>query len=380
MGNTPNDGNTQDVYSQNAFNYNNIKASINSIKQLNESLNKPLSESVFDLVNCFICLSPAIDPVSCPKCNNFACKNCFSKYFGNKNVINCPFCKQEISSYQLKKKDIIEEIENILNQNQNNQEKIEQLKKLSEEKKKFWDNQTNSVNKFLNRINEYKKTLEEYVHEEEKFFQNCLKVTTNILAEFNININKLKDSLLSYNKTFEESKDFDKFTKNNKYDKQIKELIREILYLERKHFNEKNKGELENILKDSKFCAPSLITFKLNNIKLDKYNSKDIKEKTVKLRNDDLGEYEFKFIQNPITKDVNCSFNFTPDYDKEMSAFVKLTKTDIKGYYKNYPIKFINKEGRKFCYQNTIPFDEFKEGISRSYIFTPLIRLYSILS
>jgi hypothetical protein len=138
MGNKPNDSTSKDVYSQYIHhNINNIKESINVMKKINEELNKPLSASVLDLMNCFICLCPAIDPVSCPRCNNFACHDCFERYFGNKTKIACPFCKQEIEYYELERKTIIEEIESILNQYPNNQEKIYHLNQLAEQKKIF---------------------------------------------------------------------------------------------------------------------------------------------------------------------------------------------------------------------------------------------------
>ena len=44
------------------------------LSDLTESLNRNLTESVFDFMNCFICLSRTKEPLSCPKCNNFACK------------------------------------------------------------------------------------------------------------------------------------------------------------------------------------------------------------------------------------------------------------------------------------------------------------------
>ena len=47
------------------------------INELEEPINKNLSQSVMDIANCFICLSQAINPLSCPKCYNFACELCF---------------------------------------------------------------------------------------------------------------------------------------------------------------------------------------------------------------------------------------------------------------------------------------------------------------
>ena len=251
---------------------------------------------------------------------------------------------------------------------------------MAEEKKKFWDEQTFSVNKFIKKINDYKNIFVGYLNEEEIFFKNCLKMISNILINFDENINKLLDFLLSYNQTYGDSiKKFEDFkSKNNNYDNKIKEIIKGILSLERKHFNEKNKGEIETFLSDPKFCVPSLKSIQLNTVQLDKYNINFIKEKTIKLRNSYLGVYEFKFLQNPITKDVNCTFNFILKEDDDISAFVTLIKQDKEGYLKGFPLKFMKKEGQKYFYQSTIPFEEFKEGISRSYKFRPNINLFSV--
>ena len=54
------------------------------LNSLNDSLNKDLSQSVFDLVKCFICYNQVVDPLSCPKCNNFACSKCLEMYFQKK--------------------------------------------------------------------------------------------------------------------------------------------------------------------------------------------------------------------------------------------------------------------------------------------------------
>lgn len=380
MGNKPNDS-SSNIYSQYASHYNfrNIKESINAMKRINEELNKPLSASVLDLMNCFICLSPAIEPVSCPRCNNFACHNCFERYFGDKSKIPCPFCKQEIEFYELERKTIIEEIEIILNQYQNNQDKIDRLTHLAEEKKKYWNEQTSSVNQYIKRINDYKKIFEEYINEEEIFFNNCLKMLLTIKTNFNENINELMDSLSSFNQNNNGDANYKEFnSKNVNYDNKIKEIIKEILSLERKHFNEKNKGDIENFLRNPKFCVPALTSIKLPSVQIEKYDSNYISSKTVNLKNKYLGNYEIKFMQISMTKNVGCSFSFTLDEDYDISAFVQLIKQERDGYSKNFPMKFVERRGLTYYYQYTIPFEEFKDGVDRSFVMVPEVKLFSI--
>ena len=108
--------NKNEVNALNDFRFmNNIKSNYQLINEINDSINKSLSQSVLDLVNCFICLSPANEPLSCPKCNNFACKKCLEIYFGRNEEKKCPICKSIIQLSELKENKIIEEIENILN-------------------------------------------------------------------------------------------------------------------------------------------------------------------------------------------------------------------------------------------------------------------------
>lgn len=112
----------------------NIKSSFRALEDLNQTLNKNLSQSVFDLVNCFICLSPAKEPMSCPKCNHFCCKKCFESFFKDETTKKCPICKQDITFNELNKNTIIQDIENILNK-QGNTNKVKELSKLINEKK-----------------------------------------------------------------------------------------------------------------------------------------------------------------------------------------------------------------------------------------------------
>jgi len=56
---------------------------------INEGLKKNLTQSVVDLLSCYICLDKVDDPLLCPKCNNFACRKCLKKYFGKEQKKNC---------------------------------------------------------------------------------------------------------------------------------------------------------------------------------------------------------------------------------------------------------------------------------------------------
>ena len=61
-----------------------------------------------------------------------------------------------------------------------------------------------------------------------------------------------------------------------------------------------------------------------------------------------------------------------------MSAFIQLKKEEKDGYNKSFPMKFVEKQGLTYFYQYTIPFEEFKEGVNRSFILIPEVKLFGI--
>ena len=113
----------------------NIKGSYNLLNELVNSLNKNISDSVMDLTKCFICLCPVNKPLTCPNCNNFACKKCLQTYFEGSYTKKCPLCKQEIKFNELKKHQIISEIEKIMNKDNTRIDKVNELSNLIKEKK-----------------------------------------------------------------------------------------------------------------------------------------------------------------------------------------------------------------------------------------------------
>ena len=154
-----------------------IKNSFSLLNNISDSLNKNLSQSVMDLVNCFICLSPATNPLSCPKCNNFACKACLETYFLGAVTKKCPLCKQDIKLVEMKENKVIGEIESILHKENSKKNKIE-------EKKNIWENQTSKINIIIERICKYQESLESYKKEYELFFSNCQKIVQDTFINY----------------------------------------------------------------------------------------------------------------------------------------------------------------------------------------------------
>ena len=130
----------------------NIRDSISILNNLNDSINLKISDSVGDLINCIICLGSVNDPLSCPNCNNFACKKCLEKYFNSNVNAKCPICKGDVKLYQFKENTIINEVQNILTSNNSNINKIDELSKLIKQKKKDWFDQSQELDILINKI------------------------------------------------------------------------------------------------------------------------------------------------------------------------------------------------------------------------------------
>ena len=106
-------------------------------------------------MRCFICLEPAEDPMTCPKCNNFGCKKCLESYFKNSSIKRCPLCKQDINLKELKENLIVKNIEAILNKNNNKADKVKELSDLILKKKQDLKGESKSISIILDRIFKY---------------------------------------------------------------------------------------------------------------------------------------------------------------------------------------------------------------------------------
>ena len=183
----------------NNFIGNNLKSSLLLLNEINDTINKNISQSVLDLVNCFICLSQVNKPLTWPKCNNFACKKCLEKYFGGEPQKKCPLCKREIKLNELKENKIVEEIEAILNNKEDKVIKFYELSALVEQKKKSWSNQAGNIINLIDKIFKYQEKLEKYKNEFYIFISNSKKLIEETFEDIQKKVELLINSLLSYN-------------------------------------------------------------------------------------------------------------------------------------------------------------------------------------
>ena len=336
------------------------------LNSLNDSLNKDLSQSVFDLVKCFICYNQVVDPLSCPKCNNFACSKCLEMYFQNRREKKCPICKQNIQKKELKKNELISEVEQILNKSESHKNKIDELSALIEEKKNLWENQANDINAILNRIFKYQERLEEYKREYEQFFLNCQKVIQKTFEDYQTKTEELVKSLLSYNKMANESivlcENIYKKNKDNYYnEKNIKDMINEIMNMERKHFNDKSNEDTKKFLNSPIKIIPLISPFHIKEMRINKNDIIKCGTITKSGIHYKIGDfkivYSFK-VENGY-KGI-CKFSFTVKNKMNACFFVTQNKIRQNGEQNSYPMKLMKNENNNFEYESNIPFEEFE--------------------
>ena len=363
----------QILNSRNSFNNNNNisenrryeeEDSFSMLDNLNKSLNKDLSQSVIELVKCFICYNQVDEPMSCPKCNNFACSECLAKYFGNQRAKKCPFCKQIIELKELKKNEIISKIEKILNKCESEKNKINELENLIEEKKGVWEDQTKNINNILERIFRYQENLEEYRREYELFFINCQKVVQKTFDDYKKRTEELINSLLNFNKLANESiimyDDISKKNQNNYYnEKNIKTLINEILNLERKHFNDKNHEDTEKFLNAPIKILPLINQYHIKETRINKNDIMKFSKINTTGFNYKIGNYKLVYTFN-INNGYNAVCEFSFNVKKKMNACFFLTQNKIAqtGEQSVIPMKLVKNENDNYVYECLIPFDE----------------------
>ena len=226
---------------------------------IKKSLKKDLSESVMNLTQCFICLSVAKNPLTCPKCNNFACKDCLDKYFGEEEEKECPLCKNIIEKDKLKINKTIKEIEKILYSEKSKSNKIKELTKLVNEKKKKWEKQNPDLNNLINKIISYQENLRNYREKYELYFKTWKERIKTVFGLYEKKIEELIDLLMRYQEKYNNSitKSINNYNKikekSNISSKDISSLVNEVLTMERHYFNMKsnNNSSFNNIIQKS---------------------------------------------------------------------------------------------------------------------------------
>ena len=335
---------------------NNENPSIDLISNdLQARLKKDITESLMNLTQCFICLSIADYPLSCPKCNNFACKECLEKYFGEENEKKCPLCNQLIKKNDLKKNKTIREIEKIIYKEDTKNNKIKELSKIvNEKKKKLWENQEQYLNNLINNVIQYQENMRQYRKKYELYIIKWKQQIDKVFAQYEKKIEKLLDLLLQYRQ--KNSKDLSESIKS-KEKKNINSLVNEIVLLDRNFFNEENKkqeinykykanGLLEDIIKKSNefFITPILIMPNISNYNIEilYIDQKEFKKGNITKKdyNVHIGNYKLQHIFDTKNYLVKCKLLI--NNERDVSFFPIQKKILDEKFYEIIPMKDIS--------------------------------------
>ena len=344
----------------------NLKNSLALLNYLNESINNVIAQSVLDLVNCAICLSPANEPLACPKCNNFCCKKCFEKYYENKSEKNCPLCKRTIKLSELKESELIKEVENILNKNANITAKISELSKIIKAKKLSLKSQFININSYIQKIFKIHDELQNYKKVFHIFMSDAQKLIETTFQEANKKIENIINSLLSYNNLVSDSmKKYDDVYKKNKNklnnNDNIKNVINELLYLDRKQLNYNNQLETEEFISTAIKFIPSINIYQVSKINFKKNDFLKTETKNYSGNNYKLNLYNVVYNFTNEKYKCNCELTFTLRNDNNKKMCFLLSQFLIYNNNKKeklIPMKLLQKEGNKYTYTCNINCDE----------------------
>ena len=356
---------------------------------IKKSLKKDLSESVMNLTQCFICLSVAKNPLTCPKCNNCACKDCLDKYFGEEEEKECPLCKNIIEKDKLKINMTIREIEKIIYSEKSKSNKIKELTKLVNEKKKKWEKENPDLNNLINKIISYQENLRNYREKYELYFKTWKERINKVFGLYENKIEELIDLLMRYQEKYnnEISKSINNYNKikekSNISSKDISSLVNEILTMERHYFNMKsnNNSSFDNIVQKSNqfFITPILMMPNISNYtigtiylgKKDLFNG-NINKKDYNVH---LGYYQIQHLFD--TNKLTSSCKLYIKTNRDVSFFPIQKKVIDSKFYEIIPMKDVS-DSNHFIYEAFIDLNELNDDEKTIRLETK-IQIFSVI-
>ena len=375
-------------------NDNNESPSIDLISNnIQTRLKKDISDSVMNLTQCFICLSISNYPLSCPKCNNFACKDCLEKYFGEEDEKKCPLCNQIIRKSDLKRNKTIREIENIIYKEDTKNNKIKELTKIANEKrKKLWEKQEKYLDNLINNVIQYQENMREYRKKYEIYIIKWKQQIDKVFAQYEKKVENLIDLLLKYKQKY--GKDLSEPIKlKDKKEKNINSLVNEIVSMDRSFFNEENKKNennykykanslLDDIIQKSNefFITPILIMPNISNYNIEilYINQKEFKKGKINKKNYNvhIGDYQLQYMFDTKKYLVKCKLLIINNRD--VSFFPIQKKILDEKFYEIIPMKDVS--GLiDYNYEAEFDMNELKNNTKLTIRLEAKIQIFSVI-
>ena len=375
-------------------NDNNESPSIDLISNnIQTRLKKDISDSVMNLTQCFICLSISNYPLSCPKCNNFACKDCLEKYFGEEDEKKCPLCNQIIRKSDLKRNKTIREIENIIYKEDTKNNKIKELTKIANEKrKKLWEKQEKYLDNLINNVIQYQENMREYRKKYEIYIIKWKQQIDKVFAQYEKKVENLIDLLLKYKQKY--GKDLSEPIKlKDKKEKNINSLVNEIVSMDRSFFNEENKKNennykykanslLDDIIQKSNefFITPILIMPNISNYNIEilYIDQKEFKKGKINKKNYNvhIGDYQLQYMFDTKNYLVKCKLLIINNRD--VSFFPIQKKILDEKFYEIIPMKDVS--GLiDYNYEAEFDMNELKNNTKLTIRLEAKIQIFSVI-
>ena len=375
-------------------NDNNESPSIDLISNnIQTRLKKDISDSVMNLTQCFICLSISNYPLSCPKCNNFACKDCLEKYFGEEDEKKCPLCNQIIRKNDLKRNKTIREIENIIYKEDTKNNKIKELTKIANEKrKKLWEKQEKYLDNLINNVIQYQENMREYRKKYEIYIIKWKQQIDKVFAQYEKKVENLIDLLLKYKQKY--GKDLSEPIKlKDKKEKNINSLVNEIVSMDRSFFNEENKKNennykykanslLDDIIQKSNefFITPILIMPNISNYNIEilYINQKEFKKGKINKKNYNvhIGDCQLQYMFDTKNYLVKCKLLIINNRD--VSFFPIQKKILDEKFYEIIPMKDVS--GLiDYNYEAEFDMNELKNNTKLTIRLEAKIQIFSVI-
>lgn len=377
---------------------------------LKTQLKQDISDSVMNLTQCFICLSIANNPLSCPNCNNFACKDCLETYFGKQTCKVCPLCKKAIYKKDLRKNKTIRDIEKIIYKEDTKINKIEELTRFINDKKQIWENQEQYINNLIDKVVKYQENLREYRKKYEKYFLSWKEKINEMFGLYEKKVEDLINLLTQYRQKYGNDlsisiKKYNAIKEKNKFSKtDINTLVNEILAMERRYFNEEKKKHeqdkndddddanlivkknqksffFDELIKKSNafFITPILVMPNISNYTIETIylGKKDLKKNySKKDYNVHVGYYQVQYLFDKENYKALCKLYIKKD--KNVSFFPVQKKVIASKIYEIYPMKDISDLTHNI-YETQINLNELKDYLKETIRIETKIQIFTVI-
>ena len=208
--------------------------------------------------------------------------------------------------------------------------------------------------------------LKAYKKEYQIFLVNCQDVVQNTFEKYLKKTEEITQNLLNYNKLASQSIIlYNNMSKRKKDEKNIKDLINEIVNMERKQFNNKNQShdEIIKFLNAPIKMIPIINQYYVKEITLYEKEIKEYNKITKTGIHYKIGDFQLVYTLN-INEGykVICEFSFKVKNGMNACFLASQTKIEKDLEQTLYPMQLVKHENNEFIYECFFPIDRNELG------------------